>query len=63
MKATIENLMLFIHNHDVDAWIADGKLFAEDVYTTRSNDGIVNVHRETVQINPTVKAVKEFLNY
>ena len=61
---TIDKLVKFLENHGVEAWTVNGKLLAYDEYTLGTDDKGKSIwHREVTEIQPTVKAVKKFLNY
>lgn len=55
---TIEQLVTYIKNHGVEAWSANGKLFAVD-------RGSLNGQpvEAVVEIEPTSRAVREWLGY
>ena len=61
MEYHIEKLLKFIRSHGVEChYTESGHLMVEDVYTMADEEG---VHSEWIEIQPTGKAAKEFLNY
>ena len=66
MPYHIEKLLRFIRSHGVEChYTKSGKLMVEDVYYQSGASNLIDVgiHREWIEIKPTGKAAKEFLNY
>jgi len=53
-----EDLAAYIRLHGIRAWVADGRLYAEDRYTL---DHVF--HIDVVELTPTMSAVRAWLGY
>jgi len=59
MEYRIKKILTFIRSHGVDCYYsASGKLMVENV-----SYSAFGTHRNWIEIKPTGKAAKEFLNY
>jgi hypothetical protein len=56
----LENLLSFVRHHDITAWIKDGAIYGEAIYSRAPNQ---NAFIETESIGTTMQECRDWLGY
>ena len=59
----LADILSMLHAHGVEAWVADGQLYATAIWVETTDNGFTRSHTKTVKLRQDTQSIRVWLGY